>query len=85
MHLFVSGASGLVGTELTSLLERRNHEVTQLVRRPPAANQVQWHPAAGTLSESDLQGADGFIHLSGESIAEGHGRKPRNDAFGRVA
>lgn len=71
MHLFVSGASGLVGTALQSLLARRSHAVTQLVRRPPGEGEVQWTPNEGQLAVADLRGADGFIHLSGESIAEG--------------
>ena len=71
MHLVVSGASGLVGGELLELLSRRQHHVTQLVRRSPEANEARWDPEAETIDREAIAGADGFICLSGDNIASG--------------
>lgn len=71
MHVVVSGASGLVGTELTPLLQEKGHRVTRLVRRKPGKNEVRWYPERDVVHENLLDGVDGFVNLSGDSIAEG--------------
>lgn len=70
MRVLVSGASGLIGSSLVPLLQRAGHEVIRLVR-PPAPGgpgAVPWDPAAGWIEVSKLEGIDGVVHLSGETI-----------------
>ncbi len=49
MHVAITGASGLIGTALTSHLRRNGHQVTPLVRRTPRAGEIGWDPSAGRL------------------------------------
>jgi uncharacterized protein (TIGR01777 family) len=64
----VSGATGLVGTELCAFLRTGGHRVISLVRHPAAGpDERQWdpdHPAADLLN-----GVDAVVHLAGASIA----------------
>lgn len=73
LTIAVSGASGLIGTQLTALLTGGGHRVIPLVRpgsttsgnRGPA---ISWDPAAGNLDPDALRQADVVVNLSGESI-----------------
>jgi len=68
----VTGASGLVGSELASTLRRDGFEVLRLVRRAPSADdEVRWNPDAGTIDAGGLRGITGAIHLAGDNIASG--------------
>ncbi|MEV4314213.1 TIGR01777 family oxidoreductase [Actinocrispum sp. NPDC049592] len=68
LTIAVTGASGLIGTALTSLLTTGGHRVIRLVRRPPRdAGERHWRPddpSADLLSE-----VDAVVHLAGKSIA----------------
>lgn len=76
MHVFVTGATGLIGRTLCEALVRRGDEVTALSRRPGAAlpggvRLVEGDPAvAGPWLEA-LVGADAVVHLAGEPVAGG--------------
>jgi uncharacterized protein (TIGR01777 family) len=70
MRIVISGASGLIGTELRRHLGESGHDVAQLVRRTPAAGQVQWDPASGNLDPAALAGADAVINLGGAGIGD---------------
>lgn len=70
MKIIVSGASGLIGTQLVSKLSQSGHEVVRLVRRSPKAGEIQWNPKSGTLDASALEGTDAVIHLSGAGIGD---------------
>ncbi len=73
MRIAVTGSTGLVGSALVVLLERRNHEVLRLVRNQhdTGAGAAYWDPAAGVLDPATLTGVDAVVHLAGENIASG--------------
>ncbi|MBD1541619.1 TIGR01777 family protein [Arthrobacter sp. IA7] len=69
MRIVMAGASGLIGTALSSRLSSDGHDVVRLVRRPPSSpSEIRWDPAAGTLDPASLKGADAVINLSGANI-----------------
>jgi uncharacterized protein (TIGR01777 family) len=66
----VAGASGLIGSALTSELRTAGHEVFRLVRRAAAAtDERSWDPPAGRIDEGALAGADAVVNLCGAPIA----------------
>jgi len=75
-RITVTGATGLIGTELVAALQERGDEVTVLSRRPKAAKRVLGVDAVGWQPETDpapvdaLAGRDGVVHLAGEPIAQ---------------
>jgi uncharacterized protein (TIGR01777 family) len=73
MRVIVSGASGLIGTALVSALQGAGHEVGRLVRGrgATAPRDVRWSPGEGAIDVAGLEGVDGVVHLSGESIFAG--------------
>ena len=71
MRIIVAGASGLIGTAISRSLRSAGHDVGALVRRPPAApSEFQWDPAAGSIDDLALKGADAVINLSGAGIGD---------------
>jgi len=77
MKIVISGASGLIGTQLVTTLKSSGHEVVQLVRRSAAASQIMWDPKSAKLDPASLEGCDAVIHLSGAGI----GDKRWSDAY----
>ena len=72
MRIVIGGATGLLGTALAASLEQDGHEVTRLVRRPPAGpGQVRWDPGRRPLDPAVLSGCDAVVNLSGAPIAGG--------------
>ncbi|SFU08511.1 hypothetical protein SAMN04487915_11087 [Arthrobacter sp. ov118] len=71
MRILIAGASGLIGTALSSALRSEGHDVVALVRRPPvSAAEFQWNPAAGRIDDTALKGADAVVNLSGAGIGD---------------
>ncbi len=79
MKVLISGATGLVGTELIDYLKRKGHQPIRLVRRRGsfAEPQVAWDIDKGSLNPKDLEGIDAVIHLAGENIAAGRWSEER--------
>jgi uncharacterized protein (TIGR01777 family) len=70
MRVLVSGASGMIGTELTRQLTAGGHEVRRLVRgEPRGADEYAWVPATRTIDDQALDGVDAVVNLSGASLA----------------
>lgn len=72
-RIAISGASGLIGTELVRRLEAAGDHVVRLTRRAPMStvDEAQWSVDGGLVNPSRLEGAHGVIHLAGEGIADG--------------
>jgi len=72
MNVLVSGATGLIGTALTSELTDGGHRVLQLSRSQPSSEDtIRWDPDRGSLDASRLEGIDAVVHLAGEIIFSG--------------
>jgi TIGR01777 family protein len=68
-RVLVSGASGLIGTELVRQLREDGHHVSTLVRRQPRGpDEHNWAPSAGMLDTRLIDEADAVINLSGASL-----------------
>ena len=63
----VTGASGLVGRALTSLLRSGGHTVIPLTHRKEGEG-VYWDPRGGDWDPEALEGVDGVVHLAGEPL-----------------
>ena len=72
MKVLISGASGLVGSALLTLLKQKKHETATLVREQSQdSDKIFWDPQSGILNAALLEGFDAVVHLAGESIGEG--------------
>ncbi len=73
MNVLISGASGLVGSELVTFLTQKGHYIRKLVRNEakPDANEIKWDPASSEIEQTALEGLDAVVHLAGENIAGG--------------
>ena len=80
MRVLISGASGLIGTELSRQLEAAGHTVLRLVRRPTrSSSEFRWDPATLSLDPTVLDDVDAVVNLSGASI----GRLPWTPSYKR--
>ena len=78
-RILVSGASGLIGTELVAQLRAAGDEPIRLVRREvKTPDEVRWD--AHTLDPAALDGVDGVVNLSGATV----GRIPWTPAYRRT-
>jgi uncharacterized protein (TIGR01777 family) len=65
----VSGASGLVGSQLVPFLTTGGHTVRRLIRsRPVGGDEILWDPASGVVEAEKLNDVDAVIHLAGENV-----------------
>ena len=66
MRVLISGASGLVGTELARQLREDGHQALRLVRGPAtAADEVSWNPAKGQIDPEIMESVDAVVNLAG--------------------
>jgi uncharacterized protein (TIGR01777 family) len=66
MRVLISGASGLVGTEVARQLLEAGHEPVKLVRRAAkASDEVSWNPSRGELDPEIMESVDAVVNLAG--------------------
>lgn len=76
MKILITGATGLIGTELVALLLQNGIAVHYLTTsKSKIKNNLNyhgffWNPAQGMIDENVLMGVDAVIHLAGASIAK---------------
>lgn len=78
MRVLISGASGMIGSELSHQLTGAGDTVLRLVRRRPRnEREFAWDPATGMIDLHSLEGVDAVVNLSGASL----GRLPWTHAY----
>ena len=71
MKVLISGAAGLVGTELSRQLRELGHDPILLVRRPAKSeNEIAWDPMNMEFSAASLDGIDAVVNLAGATTGK---------------
>ena len=68
MQVFMTGASGLIGTAVSERLRAEGHTVVAMVRGTPRSGEVQWTPGK-QLDPAVLATADSVVHMAGKNVA----------------
>lgn len=74
-NILVSGATGLVASQLIPLFTTQGHRVARLLRKPSTSAfpsglpDVLWNSETGEISQGELRGVTAVVHLAGENIA----------------
>jgi uncharacterized protein (TIGR01777 family) len=80
MHIVVGGASGFLGSALSTHLLSRGHQVTRLIRSGQPGDEASlWDPAAGYADQALIDRADAVVNLSGSPISKWPRTKARKD------
>ena len=71
MRVLISGASGLIGTELVSQLKAAGHEPVRLVRRAATgSDEISWNPGVEALATGVIDGFDAVVNLAGATTGK---------------
>jgi len=76
MKVLITGATGLVGNELVSLLLKNGIHINYLTTSEDKLQNEDkykgflWNPKKGEIDESCLEGVDAVIHLAGATISK---------------
>jgi uncharacterized protein (TIGR01777 family) len=71
MRVLVSGASGLVGSEVIRQLREQGHEALRLVRRTATApDEVEWNPTTGFIQEGIMETVDAVVNMAGATTGK---------------
>lgn len=66
MRVLISGASGLVGSEVARQLKAAGHEPIKLVRRPAVGpDEVRWNPGTGVIPTELMDTIDAVVNMAG--------------------
>ncbi|WDI42271.1 TIGR01777 family oxidoreductase [Bremerella sp. P1] len=68
MKIAITGASGLVGSQLGPFLTTGGHQVVP-ISRSAGEDTIQWDIKKQEIDTAKLEGLDAVIHLAGESVA----------------
>lgn len=71
MRVLISGASGLIGTELSARLKNQGHDVVHLVRREALnGSEISWAPGLKPLELGVIDGFDAVVNLAGATTGK---------------
>lgn len=71
MRVLVTGATGLIGTEVIRQLKARGDEVITMVRRTPTnENEREWHPDRGYIQPETMVGIEAVVNLAGATTGK---------------
>lgn len=76
MKILITGATGLIGSELVKLLVAKKHSVHYLttskskIENKPNYQGFYWNPEQGKIDENCLYQVDVIVHLAGASISK---------------
>ena len=71
MRVLISGASGLVGSEVRRQLQELGHEPISLVRRVAQnASEVSYDPANGVIDPAVMESIDAVVNLAGATTGK---------------
>jgi hypothetical protein len=71
MRIAITGASGLIGSQLVPYLTTAGHHVVRLVRGATTGpGTAGWNVATGEVDDTALGHADALVHLAGAGIAD---------------
>lgn len=71
MRVLISGATGLVGSEVARQLLAAGHEPIKLVRRPAVrADEVEWDPARGFITAGVMDTIDAVVNMAGATTGK---------------
>ncbi len=71
MRVLISGASGLIGTEVARQLREAGHEPIRLVRRAALApDEVFWNPTEGFITAGTIETIDAVVNMAGATTGK---------------
>lgn len=76
MKILITGATGLIGSELVALLLQNGVTIHYLttskkkIESRPNYHGFYWNPNQGIIDENSLMGVDSIIHLAGATISK---------------
>jgi uncharacterized protein (TIGR01777 family) len=74
MRIAITGATGMIGSRLTTFLLAQGHEIAVITRRSsyhqPQTTVITWDPALNYIEAEKLEGFDVIIHLAGANVGE---------------
>lgn len=71
MRVLISGASGLVGTEVARQLKELGHEPIRLTRSTPkSSDEVFWDPSKGHLDAEVMETIDAVVNMAGATTGK---------------
>lgn len=78
-HVWITGATGLVGSRLMTFLTTAGHTVSAVSRRRPS--EMSWDPTTGEVVFDPAKRPDVVVHLAGENLAAGRWSVKRRAAI----
>jgi uncharacterized protein (TIGR01777 family) len=73
VEVLVTGASGFIGSALTTALAAAGHRPVAALRGgnvPTGVDAIAWDPEAGTVDSAALEGIGAAVHLAGAGIGD---------------
>ena len=70
MRIAITGASGLIGSALSTRLRDDGHEVVPVVRRQPSASEIGWSVDERRIDDGAFDDMDAVVHLAGAGIGD---------------